>query len=275
MEKSAILKADILDIIFEGRNKEYGAYELRRTYNKRLRISMLVMIAAVLLLFVGQLFAGKNNKNNAMIEAGPVIFIDPPPPPEEVVPPPPPPPKMPPPEPVKMKMYTPPVITNEDVKPDEKPLEMDELANTQIGTKNQDGKDDAGIVAPPSEDAVDRGVIEPPKKPKEDSLFMKVEIDAQYPGGPAKWQRFLQKNMDNNIPQSAIDNNISGTVMVEFIVDKEGNVSNVKATSGPEELKEFCISVIKKSGKWIPAIQNGDKVKSYKRQPIVIRLESN
>ena len=62
--------------------------------------------------------------------------------------------------------------------------------------------------------------------------------------------------------------------MVEFIVNKEGNVSNVQALSGPEVLRQEAVRVIKKSGKWNPGIQNGRKVNSYKRQPIVIQLQN-
>ena len=62
--------------------------------------------------------------------------------------------------------------------------------------------------------------------------------------------------------------------MVKFIVDKEGNVSDVEAISGPDTggLREEAVRVIKKSGKWTPAVQNGRFVKSYKRQPVSFKL---
>jgi protein TonB len=62
--------------------------------------------------------------------------------------------------------------------------------------------------------------------------------------------------------------------VVKFIVDKEGRVSEVEALSGPTELREEAMRVVRKSGNWIPAIQNGRNVKSYKSQAIVFRLES-
>jgi protein TonB len=72
-----------------------------------------------------------------------------------------------------------------------------------------------------------------------------------------------------------LTNEVQGTVMVQFIVDREGNVSDVEVVSGPETggLREEAIRVIQKSGKWTPAIQNGRKVKSYKRQPVVFKLQ--
>jgi len=117
------------------------------------------------------------------------------------------------------------------------------------------------------------GTVFTTKKDVEDyeKIFVSVQIESEYPGGKAAWMRYLNKNF--RYPQEAMDNEIQGSVMVQFIVDKEGNVSNVEAVSGPDALKEEAMRVIKKSGKWNPAIQNGRQVKSYKRQPITYRLE--
>ena len=118
-----------------------------------------------------------------------------------------------------------------------------------------------------------KGVVEAPKDNTDyDKTFTKVEIESDYPGGTAAWQRYLQKNLQ--YPDEAESNEIQGQVVVQFIVDKEGKVSDVEAISGPNELREEAVRVIKKSGTWTPAVQNGRKVKSYKRQPIVFRLES-
>ncbi len=66
---------------------------------------------------------------------------------------------------------------------------------------------------------------------------------------------------------------IQGQVMMEFIVKKNGDLTNIRAVSGPEELKRSSIDAIKASGKWIPAKQKGSVVASYKRQPINYKLE--
>ena len=63
-------------------------------------------------------------------------------------------------------------------------------------------------------------------------------------------------------------------MVVQFIVDKAGTVSDVEAISGPQELRDEAVRVIKKSGKWTPAVQNGRQVKSYKKQPITFKLEA-
>jgi len=276
MEVNKILSADVLDIIFEGRNKEYGAYDLRKTYNKRLVTSLLIVGALCLLLFIGYLasalLANKNDNSKVVVQDVQLEEIKQEEKKEE--PPPPPPPKPPDPPKVEMAKFTPPkIVKDEEVKEEEKPPEVEKLEDTKIGLSNQEGQKDEGIVAPPVEDG-GKGVVEAPKKDDEDwdKTFTKVEIESEYPGGAAAWQRYLNRNL--RYPQEAIDNEVQGAVVVQFIVDKEGNVSEVEAISGPQELRAEAIRVIKKSGKWTPAVQNGRQVKSYKKQPIVFRLES-
>lgn len=84
------------------------------------------------------------------------------------------------------------------------------------------------------------------------------------------WRRYLLKTLQ--YPENAVQQMIQGMVMVQFVVDKDGTVSQVNAISGPEELNDEAVRVIRKSGKWTPAIQNGREVRSYKKQGIVFRL---
>jgi protein TonB len=276
MEINKILSADVLDIIFEGRNKDYGAYQLRKTYNRRLMTALIVTASVILLSFGGYilstLFDKDDSKQDMVVQDVQLEEIKQEEKKEE--PPPPPPPKPPEPPKVEMAKFTPPkIVKDEEVKEEEKPPEVEKLEETKIGTVNQEGVKDEGIVAPPVEDA-GKGVVEAPKKVEEDwdKTFTKVEIESEYPGGSAAWQRYLNKTL--RYPQDAIDNEVQGTVVIQFIVDKEGNVSDVEAISGPEELRSEAVRVIKKSGKWTPAVQNGRQVKSYKKQPIVFRLET-
>ena len=276
MEVNKILSADVLDIIFEGRNKDYGAYELRKSYNKRLITSLAAVAALILLLFIGYIVSNilENNKakNDVVVQDVQLEEIKQEERKEE--PPPPPPPKPPEPPKVEMAKFTPPkIVKDEEVKEEEKPPEVEKLEETKIGTMNQEGVKDEGIVAPPADDA-GKGVVEAPRKEDEDwdKTFTKVEIESEYPGGAAAWQRYLNRSL--RYPQEAIDNEVQGPVVVQFIVDKEGTVSDVEAISGPQELRAEAVRVIKKSGKWTPAVQNGRQVKSYKKQPIVFRLET-
>jgi len=275
MDANKIMTADVLDLIFEGRNKEYGAYELRKTYNRRLTVALVGTAALCLLLFLayflGNAMGNDDDKKQVVVQDVQLEEIK-----EEKKnePPPPPPPPKPEPPKVEITKFTPPkIVKDEEVKEDEKPPEVEKLEETKIGTINQEGIKDEGIVAPPVSDE-GKGVVEAPKKEEEDwdKTFTKVEIESEYPGGASAWQRYLNKNL--RYPQEAIDNEVQGTVVVQFIVDKAGTVSDVEAISGPQELRDEAVRVIKKSGQWTPAVQNGRQVKSYKKQPIVFRLET-
>ncbi|WP_205508846.1 energy transducer TonB [Longitalea arenae] len=273
METSTILTADVLDILFDGRNKDYGAYELRRTYNKRLAVSITVMLSATAMLFVGFAFAGKKTTVAKEFIIGPDVVLESAPPVEKPVALPPPPVKQtPPPVQVQTIKVTPPRIVPDAQVPETEMPPVEAQALVRIGTETRDGVPGDDLVIAPPADGAGKGIIEVPKKEVEagDGILMKVEIESEYPGGTAAWQRFLYKNL--RYPQEAVDQQIHGFVTVQFIVDKEGNVSNVEAVSGPEALRAEAVRVIKKSGKWTPAIQNGNKVKSYKRQPIGFRL---
>lgn len=274
MEANKILSADILDIVFEGRNKDYGAYELRKTYNRRLTIALIGMAVLCALLFLGYILANtiSSGEDKAIVVQD--VQLEELKQEEKKEVPPPPPPKPPDPPKVEMAKFTPPkIVKDEEVKEEEKPPEVEKLEDTKIGTINQEGVKDEGIVAPPVSDE-GKGVVEAPKKVEEDwdKTFTKVEIESSYPGGAAAWQRYLIKTL--RYPQEAQDNEIQGTVVVQFIVDKAGMVSSVEAISGPKELQDEAVRVIKKSGQWTPAVQNGRQVKSYKKQPIQFRLET-
>ena len=190
MEINKILTADVLDIIFDGRNKQYGAYDLRKTYNKRIRTSMLVMGGVVLALVAGYSinnYQGQRKKAAVVVQDVQLEDIK-----EEKKnepPPPPPPPKEPP--KVEMAKFTPPkIVKDEEVKAEEKPPEVEKLEDTKIGTANQEGIKDDNLTAPPADS---KGVVEAPKDNTDyDKTFTKVEIESDYPGGIAAWYRYLQ-----------------------------------------------------------------------------------
>jgi protein TonB len=104
--------------------------------------------------------------------------------------------------------------------------------------------------------------------PTIDRTFTKVMIEAWYPDGDKGWNKYLGKNL--HYPDAAVDNGISGTVIVQFVVNADSTISDVHAVSGPTKggLREEAVRVITQSGKWIPAIQNGKIVKSFVRRPI-------
>lgn len=98
------------------------------------------------------------------------------------------------------------------------------------------------------------------------------EVESEYPGGQSAWARFLGKNF--HYPDRAINNNVQGEVRVQFIVDTTGSVINPEINKSVEySLDEEALRMIGLCGKWTSAVQNGRKVKSFKRQPVVFKLE--
>ena len=113
------------------------------------------------------------------------------------------------------------------------------------------------------------------KKPVEDEnkIFEKVEIEAEFPGGPAQWKKFLERNLNAQVP---IDNEAPPgmyKVIVQFIVDKTGAISDVKAlTNHGYGMEQEAVKVIKKGPSWTPAQQNGRNVNAYRSQPITFQV---
>eukprot|EP01012_Entosiphon_sulcatum_P053639 TRINITY_DN7383_c1_g2_i2.p1 TRINITY_DN7383_c1_g2~~TRINITY_DN7383_c1_g2_i2.p1 ORF type:complete len:280 (+),score=36.19 TRINITY_DN7383_c1_g2_i2:61-840(+) len=173
------------------------------------------------------------------------------------------PPPPPPPPPVKPTVkFTPPVIKkDEEVKEDEKPPEQQEITN--VGVKNQEG--DANAIEAPI-DAPGTGVVEAPAQ----EIFRYVE---QMPEPPFDIPSFLQKNL--NYPQAAKENNIEGTVTVQFVVGEDGSVSDAKVVGKKigAGCEEEAVRVVSSFPKWKPGKQNGRPVRVYYTQRITFRLE--
>lgn len=275
MDVSKIPSASLLDIIFDGRNKNYGAYELRTKYRKRLTVA-LAITASVAALFILVSVLGikiEGTKKAVVIQAKDVeltsIQEEKP-----MEPPPPPPPKPPDPPKIEMAKFTPPkVVKDEEVKPEEEMKEVEELKEATISTINQEGVKDLGIVAPPVEDK--GGVVEAPVKDDEDKVFQKVEIEAKFPGGDKAWAKYISREINRYIDELQ-DAGKAGTCVVQFIVDREGNISDVEAlTMKGTKLAEICVNAIRKGPKWTPAEQNGRKVKAYRKQPVTFQIADN
>lgn len=132
--------------------------------------------------------------------------------------------------------------------------------NNRIYVKYKNGKEDVVLITKEISLALDTT-----------GALKKVEFEAEYPGGADSWIQYLQKNL--KYPEYASKNGIQGSVLVEFIVKTDGTLDNIHMVSGPEALKAESVRIIRDSGKWIPAKDQGKIVKSYKRQPIIYRLE--
>lgn len=275
MEANKILSADVLDIIFDGKNKDYGAYELRKTYNRRITRALIITASVALLALLASILSSTlKEKGDKKVKMNEMTIQDvkqeekkeiPPPPP-------PPPPKQEPPK-VEMKQFTPPVI-KKDEEVEKPPPPQEELKEAKIDVVSQEGIKDEGIAAPVDIDQGKQIVVEK-KEDDENKIFDKVEIEASFPGGDSKWRQYLERNANGQV---ATDNGApegTYTTVVQFVVDKEGNISDVRAlTNHGYGMEEEAIRVIKKGPKWSPAVQNGRQVKAYRKQPITFRVEA-
>ena len=272
MEKNKILSADLLDILFEGKNKEYGAYELRKTYNRRISLALIITAALVLMVFVGSVIAKKIEEDSAQLVEVKDLSLEEAPKEDKPPPPPPPPPKLPPPPPIQTIQFTPPKIVKDEevVKP---PVENEKIEEAKVDVKTVEGTKDVGIVAPPQEEKSQ--VVEAPKvvAEDEDKVFTKVEIEASFPGGDGGWARYVKKAIESNI-DDLTDAGESGTVRIRFIVSKDGTVSDVEAlTMKSSKLAEIAKNAIRKGPKWTPAQQNGRHVNAYREQPVTFTIQ--
>lgn len=278
MEANKILGADVLDILFEGKNKDYGAYELRKSYNRRILRALLITASIAVLALGASLLSSavSSSKKKAKISKEMTIQEikqEEKKPPVAPPPPPPPPPKTEPPK-VEMKAFTPPVI-KKDEEVEKPPVTQKELEDVKIDIKDQEGVKDEGkveVVKPP--EAEKQIVEEKKEEPDENKVFDKVEIEAGFPGGDSKWRQYLERSLNPNAP---VDNGApegTYTTVIQFIVDKEGNISDVRPlTNHGYGMEEEAMRVIRKGPKWTPAIQNGRQVKAYRKQPITFQVQ--
>jgi outer membrane biosynthesis protein TonB len=103
----------------------------------------------------------------------------------------------------------------------------------------------------------------------DDKIYEKVEVEAEFPGGLRAWRRYLERNLNAQVPSDAGAPTGSYTVIAKFIVDQMGNVSDVKTlTKHGYGMEEEVRRALKAGPKWTPPIHNGRNVTAYRQQPI-------
>ena len=252
------------DIVFEGRNQDYGAYAIRRRYNWTVTIILACMIGALALGMGIKLILGLRDEAAAKEQILDMTQIDLTPPPADKNEPPPPPPPPPPPVMETVK-FVPPVIKDDAVETDPPPPQ-EKLTDTNVGTVTQEGDGDAVVV--PSE-GTGNGVIEE----KAPEIFTVVEEMPEFPGGMAGLGPFIQKNLQ--YPQMAKEAGLSGKCYLKFVVNENGNISDVsvlKGVPGCQECDKEAIRVVKMMPNFKPGKQNGRAVKVFFNLPINFQL---
>ena len=258
MAKEKIKAPAFDDIVFENRNKEYGAYKLRKKYNRNVIIALiigtLILGTAVITPYLNAKAAvNKSKRAERQVEIK-MENLDQPN--EQVAPPPPPPP---PPQDVVQQAYTAPVVVD-SVKPEEA-VQLMSADQAQVEVRDADVVEDVAVVAEEVQEDVD--AAEP---------FVVVEEMPMFPGGDAAIQKYIGDNVI--YPEVAKENNIQGRVIVKFCVTSKGGVDKVEILKGVDpELDAEVARVVKTLPKFKPGKQGGKPVPVWYTIPINFQLK--
>lgn len=268
MELRSILTADHLDILFDGRNKNYGGYELRKHYNRRaMKAITVVLSTALLLLGVHTLASGfKTPEEVTLQQVERTIemqdltpdFPDPPQPPM-------------PPEPVAPApsiAFTVPKIVDDIEVPDAPPTpeEMkDKVISTVTAEGDPNGSDIAPVIIGHGKGSV-TGIVTPPTPPE-----APMEYVEQMPAFDGNLNEYLSRNIQ--YPPNAREANISGKVIIKFVVNDDGSVSNAKVMRGiGGGCEEEALRVVNTMPKWKAGKNNGKAVKVFFTLPVSFKM---
>jgi protein TonB len=263
MTSNEILKAGLLDIIFDNRNKQYGAYELRKHYNQR----MIIALGMSLSIFFLALFflPSSSGSENPLKKLGEELNIT-----EVVLP--------------KEKIIIPEVTTPQsrqsridvatvdyrtNIKITDQIItttipDQSDLEHAFFSDKTEHGMPSTGSVPEPG-NSIGNGSVQPVKE-ENNPGFSAVSKAPEFPGGMQAWMAFLGRHLR---APGDLEAGEKKTVMVRFMVDTLGNVSNFEILkSAGNQFDNEVIRVMKKMPKWKPAIQNGHRVSVSFMQPV-------
>ena len=277
MAKIDLISRDWTEMVFEGRNKEYGAYRLRKNAGKRNLYSLITIFIAALAIWSGislvkfveshtksvaqtsvaELSALNQPKKKAEVKQQQKVKLEQP---EKVV------------ERVKSSVkFTAPVIKKDDqVKPEDELKTQEELMNTKtaIGALDVKGNDDANGEVLKLKEAV----AQPEPKPEVEKVFDVVEQMPSFPGGPSALMEWLSNNV--KYPVVAQENGVQGRVVVSFVVERDGSITDVKVVRGVDpSLDKEASRVVRAMPRWIPGKQNGSAVRVKYNVPVAFRLQ--
>ena len=273
------------DIIFAEKNKEFGAYQIRKKSDKRHNMAMLYMLMGLVVVFC--LILGLNKYSAYRAEKAalelqeqrekmmaaqiaqeeeveeqeepeeqkfeqPEVTV-----PEEVL--------------ATVQVTQIAIVDADQVKNEVMDMETQKEDNTARGIVNQEGSDDADKFKAVQEQVV---VKEPePEVKKEEEIFVAVEQQAEFPGGQGALMKWLSQNV--RYPETAQQNDVQGRVIVKFVVEKDGSIGTATILKGVDkDLDREALRVVKKMPKWQPGKNNGVAVRSYFNLPVVFKLQN-
>lgn len=256
-----------LDVVFDQKNKSYGAYALRRESSLHTVRALLIAGSLFILLFLSPKIIHMI-KGNQTIESVPdkltEVTVQSPPPVNPETPPPatvePPPAKQ------NQIKFPPPIVVEDNKVIDIEPVEIKDLATADPGQKTIEGVDDGALVviSTPGEGPKDAKIVEDNNVY---GVFEALEVQPTFPGGMDKFYKYLAKTI--RYPEMAQEQGIQGKVFLSFIIEKNGALTDIKIERklgyGTDE---EAVRVLKGSPKWMPGIQNGKAVRVKYNIPI-------
>ena len=257
---SNAINPDRVELVFANRNKEYGAYQIRKRYEKRVVKALIIALSGVALvisvpILINYLSEARIRNKEKMVQE---ITLAEPPPIDKSAPPPPP--VIPPPPVQQTIKFTPPkVVKDEEV--EEPPPTQEEVKEVQVSTETREGEKNA-VELPP----------ENPIGEEEGKIFTIVEEMPSFPGGEEKMLEYVSRNI--KYPPMARENGITGRVYVNFYIDKDGKVQNAKIVRGiGGGCDEEALRVVRAMPQWKPGKQNGRTVNVNYNLPINFTLK--
>lgn len=274
------------DIIFAEKNKEFGAYQIRKKSDKRHNMAMLYMLMGLVVVFC--LILGLNKYSAYRAEKAalelqeqrekmmaaqiaqeeeveeqeepeeqkfeqPEVTV-----PEEVL--------------ATVQVTQIAIVDADQVKNEVMDMDTQKEDNTARGVVTQEGSDDADKFKAVQEQVVVKEP-EPEVKHKEEEIFVAVEQQAEFPGGQAALMKWLSQNV--RYPETAQQNDVQGRVIVKFVVEKDGSIGATTILKGVDkDLDREALRVVKKMPKWQPGKNNGVAVRSYFNLPVVFKLQN-
>ena len=274
------------DIVFANKNKEFGAYQLRKSSDKRHNMATLFALAGLVVVAImifawseyqdyqaekereAKELAEKMSAADLVVEETPEETDEPeeqkfeqeiPEVPEEVL--------------ATVQVTQIAIVDADKVKNEILTQEQQQEDNTARGVVNQAGQDDVDKFQSVKEQVIVKPepIVEKPK-PKDDEIFVAVEQPAMFPGGPSALNKWLSSHL--NYPAQAVQDDIQGRVIVKFVVGKDGSVSQVQVVKGVDRnLDREAVRVVKSMPKWQPGKNNGQPVNSWYTVPVVFKLQ--
>lgn len=270
------------DLIFEGKNKDFGAYKLRQgsesRHNKAFFYVLIGLVAVCLLIFgymkyeayktqkteeeakakleqqqkLAQMEAEKEEEKEEEVEQIEIEEVKPEAPQ------------------LATQLMTELLLTDTPKEDNEiKANEDIQKDNSVMSTFTQAGSDDINLIKEHKDEVVQE---KPREEKKKEEVFTHVEQMPKFPGGDAELYKFISNNL--NYPAMAIENNVQGRVVVQFVVTKDGSIGNVKVVrSVDRDLDNEAIRVCKKLPKFIPGKQNGQPVNVWYTLPVTFKLQ--